>query len=162
MYLISDNIFYKSMSIKEANKQIENVVEETNKRQIIDESSEIVAKAPKLDIIQKKNNVKRKMFVMLLGYLGKNYSGMQINRGIKTVEGSLLSALLKADFITNDQFEDLKEIRFQRAARTDKGVSAVRQIVSLQLRKYYIISLFHYLFLNSYIINDNNIIFLNN
>lgn len=162
MYLISDNIFYKSMSIKETNKQIENVVEETNKRQIIDESSEIVAKAPKLDIIQKKNNVKRKMFVMLLGYLGKNYSGMQINRGIKTVEGSLLSALLKADFITNDQFEDLKEIRFQRAARTDKGVSAVRQIVSLQLRKYYIISLFHYLFLNSYIINDNNIIFLNN
>lgn len=162
MYLISDNIFYKNMSIEETNKQIENVVEETNKRQIIDESSEIVAKAPKLDIIQKENNVKRKKFVIVLGYLGKNYSGMQINRGTKTIEGSLLSALLKADFITKDQFEDLKEIKFQRAARTDKGVSAVRQIVSLQLRKYYIISLFYYLFLNSYIINNNNIMFLNN
>lgn len=136
------------MSI-ESNKQIENVIEETNKRQIIDESSEIVAKAPKLDIVQKKNNVininnekkiKRKKFVIVLGYLGRNYSGMQINRGIKTIEGSLLSALLKADFITKDQFEDLREIKFQRAARTDKGVSAVRQIVSLQLRKYY---LFH-------------------
>lgn len=162
MYLISDNIFYKNMSIEETNKQFENVVEETNKRQIIDESSEIVAKAPKLDIIQKENNVKRKKFVIVLGYLGKNYSGMQINRGTKTIEGSLLSALLKADFITKDQFEDLKEIKFQRAARTDKGVSAVRQIVSLQLRKYYIISLFYYLFLNSYIINNNNIMFLNN
>ncbi|CAL7944340.1 unnamed protein product [Xylocopa violacea] len=35
--------------------------------------------------------------------------------------------------ITLEQFEDVREIKFQRAARTDKGVSAVRQIVSLKL-----------------------------
>ncbi|CAK9825451.1 Pseudouridylate synthase 1 homolog [Anthophora retusa] len=58
---------------------------------------------------------------------------MQINRGTKTIEESLLSALLKANFITKEQFEDVREIKFQRAARTDKGVSAVRQIVSLKL-----------------------------
>ncbi|XP_017761974.1 PREDICTED: tRNA pseudouridine synthase A, mitochondrial-like [Eufriesea mexicana] len=69
----------------------------------------------------------------MLGYLGRNYFGMQINRGTKTIEESLLTALLKANFITNSQFEDVREIRFQRAARTDKGVSAVRQIVSLLL-----------------------------
>ncbi|OAD53987.1 tRNA pseudouridine synthase A, mitochondrial, partial [Eufriesea mexicana] len=111
--------------------------EQSNKRQCIDTDYEIIAKAPKVEaieaVVQKESNVKRKNFVIMLGYLGRNYFGMQINRGTKTIEESLLTALLKANFITNSQFEDVREIRFQRAARTDKGVSAVRQIVSLLL-----------------------------
>ncbi|EFN89459.1 tRNA pseudouridine synthase A [Harpegnathos saltator] len=69
----------------------------------------------------------------MLGYLGKNYYGMQRNPGMKTIEEDLVNALLKANLITTEQFENLRTINFQRAARTDKGVSAVRQIVSLKL-----------------------------
>lgn len=144
IYLILDNFFNKNMSVQvNGIKQDENIIERTNKRQMVDESYEMITKAPKVepteDVVQRKNNAKRKNFVIMLGYLGRNYSGMQINRGTKTIEESLLSALLKANFITEEQFEDVRIIKFQRAARTDKGVSAVRQVVSLQLRKYYII-----------------------
>ena len=44
-------------------------------------------------------------------------------------------ALLKAGFITDEAFTTPQTIQFQRAARTDKGVSAAKQILSLKLRK---------------------------
>ncbi|XP_076181208.1 pseudouridine synthase 1 [Ptiloglossa arizonensis] len=77
--------------------------------------------------------IKRKNFVIMMGYFGRDYLGMQKNPGTKTIEADLLTALLKANLITMDQYEDIREIKFQRAARTDKSVSAVRQIVSLRL-----------------------------
>ncbi|XP_029038272.1 tRNA pseudouridine synthase A [Osmia bicornis bicornis] len=133
--LVLDNIYYKNMSIQ-VNSAEQDIlkVHQSNKRQVIGEHNEVATKAQKVeeteDAVQR---VKRKNFVILLGYLGKNYLGMQINRGTKTIEESLLTALLEANFITKPQFEDIRELRFQRAARTDKGVSAVRQIVSLKL-----------------------------
>ncbi|XP_077266936.1 pseudouridine synthase 1 [Temnothorax americanus] len=77
--------------------------------------------------------IKRKNHAMLMGYVGKDYYGMQRNPGMKTIEEDLISALLKADLITAEQFENIRAINFQRAARTDKGVSAIRQVVSLKL-----------------------------
>nr|XP_012149760.1 PREDICTED: tRNA pseudouridine synthase A, mitochondrial isoform X1 [Megachile rotundata]XP_012149761.1 PREDICTED: tRNA pseudouridine synthase A, mitochondrial isoform X1 [Megachile rotundata]XP_012149762.1 PREDICTED: tRNA pseudouridine synthase A, mitochondrial isoform X1 [Megachile rotundata]XP_012149763.1 PREDICTED: tRNA pseudouridine synthase A, mitochondrial isoform X1 [Megachile rotundata] len=130
-----DNIYNKNMSIK-LNTSEQDVCKshQSIKRQITEENNEVATKAQKVeateDAMQK---VKRKNFVIMMGYLGGNYFGMQINRGTKTIEESLLTALLEANYITKDQFEDIREIRFQRAARTDKGVSAVRQIVSLKL-----------------------------
>ncbi|CAK9825450.1 Pseudouridylate synthase 1 homolog [Anthophora retusa] len=125
-----------SVEVNSVKKDADNILQ-TNKRQMVDEDNEVAAKAQKVeateDLIERKNSVKRRPFVIMLGYLGRNYFGMQINRGTKTIEESLLSALLKANFITKEQFEDVREIKFQRAARTDKGVSAVRQIVSLKL-----------------------------
>lgn len=44
-------------------------------------------------------------------------------------------ALFKSKLITQEAFDQPQTIQFQRAARTDKGVSAVRQIVSLKMRK---------------------------
>ncbi|CAL7944338.1 unnamed protein product [Xylocopa violacea] len=80
------------------NNEDVNIVEQNNKRQMIDQSCDIVAKTLKVeateDAVNKKRAIKR-----------RNY----------------------------EQFEDVREIKFQRAARTDKGVSAVRQIVSLKL-----------------------------
>ncbi|CAK9805372.1 Pseudouridylate synthase 1 homolog [Anthophora plagiata] len=125
-----------SVEVNAVKNDADNILQ-TNKRQMINEDNEVAAKAQKVeateDLIERKNSVKRRPFVIMLGYLGRNYFGMQINRGTKTIEESLLSALLKANFITKEQFEDVREIKFQRAARTDKGVSAVRQIVSLKL-----------------------------
>lgn len=126
------------MSVVDANNLDTNTIENTNKRQIVEEDNETAVKVAKIESAATEEitqRIKRKNFVIMLGYSGKNYFGMQKNQDTKTIEGDLLSALLKSNLITKEQFEDIREIRFQRAARTDKGVSAIRQIVSLKLRK---------------------------
>lgn len=80
--------------------------------------------------------IKKKKSLLLLAYSGVNYFGMQRNPEMKTIEEELLKAMLNAKWITQDGYELPQQMQFQRAARTDKGVSAMHQIVSLKLRKY--------------------------
>lgn len=79
------------------------------------------------------DRIKRKKCLVLLGYSGVNYFGMQRNPAMKTIEEDLLAAMLKNKWITDEAFGQAQTIQFQRAARTDKGVSATRQCVSLKL-----------------------------
>lgn len=79
--------------------------------------------------------VKRKKTAILLGYSGANYFGMQRNPGMETIEEELFKAMLKHKWITEESFEQAQIACFQRAARTDKGVSAARQVCSIKLRK---------------------------
>ncbi|XP_074546565.1 pseudouridylate synthase 1 homolog isoform X2 [Halichoeres trimaculatus] len=79
----------------------------------------------------------KKKVVLLLAYSGKGYYGMQRNPGnaqFKTIEGDLVTALVKSGCIPENHGEDTKKMAFQRCARTDKGVSAAGQVVSLKLR----------------------------
>ncbi|XP_055947803.1 pseudouridylate synthase 1 homolog isoform X2 [Argiope bruennichi] len=90
------------------------------------------------DIISKAaaatNRVRKpKKVALLLCYLGKEFYGMQRNSNVSTVEEELFKALLESNIILQSEFDFPKTMKFQRAARTDKGVSAVRQIVSLRL-----------------------------
>ncbi|XP_011633417.1 LOW QUALITY PROTEIN: tRNA pseudouridine synthase A [Pogonomyrmex barbatus] len=129
-----ENICHRTTSVAmhpTADSDINTDVNMHNKRPI-DDDSENKAKVQKTEseMVQK---VKRKNHAMLLGYVGKDYYGMQRNPGMKTIEEDLITALLKADLITMKHFDNIRAINFQRAARTDKGVSAVRQIVSLKL-----------------------------
>uniref|UniRef100_T1J0Z9 Pseudouridylate synthase 1 homolog n=1 Tax=Strigamia maritima TaxID=126957 RepID=T1J0Z9_STRMM len=80
----------------------------------------------------KEARVKRKMVALLMAYSGQGYLGMQRNHGVKTIEDDLLQSLLKAGAIYPDQYQTPQYCRFQRSCRTDKGVSAARQIVSLK------------------------------
>lgn len=57
------------------------------------------------------------------------------NPGAHTIEECLLKALRDGDIITEDIFVRPQLMYFQRAARTDKGVSAIRQIVSLKTKE---------------------------
>ena len=50
-----------------------------------------------------------------------------------TIEGELLGALQKLDLVTEAETMKVQSINFQRAARTDKGVSAIRQVINLKL-----------------------------
>ncbi|XP_077164265.1 pseudouridylate synthase 1 homolog isoform X2 [Paroedura picta] len=78
---------------------------------------------------------KRKI-VLLLAYSGKGYHGMQRNVGnsqFKTIEDDLVLALIRSGCIPENHGEDMKKMSFQRCARTDKGVSAAGQIVSLKI-----------------------------
>ncbi|XP_068510331.1 LOW QUALITY PROTEIN: pseudouridylate synthase 1 homolog [Anas acuta] len=85
---------------------------------------------------QGKKSPKRKI-VLLMAYSGKGYHGMQRNMGssqFKTIEDDLVSALVQSGCIPENHGEDMKKMSFQRCARTDKGVSAAGQIVSLKVR----------------------------
>ncbi|XP_063540508.1 pseudouridylate synthase 1 homolog isoform X1 [Cydia strobilella] len=77
--------------------------------------------------------IKRKKMAMLLGYCGVDYYGMQRNPGVRTIEEDLLKALLEAKYINEEDFTTQQNTQFQRSSRTDKGVSASRQVVSLKL-----------------------------
>ncbi|XP_046750450.1 tRNA pseudouridine synthase A isoform X2 [Diprion similis] len=101
-----------------------------NKRLIEEPPEADDNKKQKLDNVDR---VKKRKVAMLLGYMGKNYYGMQRNPQMKTIEEDLIQALLQAKLINDEAFETIQTIQFQRAARTDKGVSAARQVVSLKL-----------------------------
>lgn len=81
--------------------------------------------------------IKRRKYLLLLGYAGANYIGMQRNPDVNTIEEELLKALFKNNMITDESFNQPQYCHFQRAARTDKGVSAARQCISLKLRELY-------------------------
>lgn len=82
---------------------------------------------------EKPERIKKKKVAMLLGYCGANYHGMQRNPGVRTIEEDLLTALRGAKYITKEDFENQQNAHFQRSSRTDKGVSAARQVVSLKM-----------------------------
>ncbi|XP_020493752.1 tRNA pseudouridine synthase A isoform X1 [Labrus bergylta] len=79
----------------------------------------------------------KKKVVLLLAYSGKGYYGMQRNPGtsqFRTIEDALVTSLTKSGCIPENHGEDMRKMSFQRCARTDKGVSAAGQVVSLKLR----------------------------
>ncbi|KAG7223875.1 hypothetical protein INR49_015131 [Caranx melampygus] len=78
----------------------------------------------------------KKKVVLLMAYSGKGYYGMQRNPGtsqFRTIEDDLVTALVKSGCIPENHGDDMKKMSFQRCARTDKGVSAAGQVVSLKL-----------------------------
>ncbi|XP_014400836.1 PREDICTED: tRNA pseudouridine synthase A, mitochondrial, partial [Myotis brandtii] len=63
-------------------------------------------------------------------------AGKQRNVGssqFKTIEDDLVSALVRSGCIPENHGEDMRKMSFQRCARTDKGVSAAGQVVSLKV-----------------------------
>lgn len=75
---------------------------------------------------------KRKVAV-LIGYAGTGYKGMQMNHDEKTIEGDLFAAFVAAGAIAKTNADDPKKSSFVRCARTDKGVHAAGNIISLKL-----------------------------
>jgi tRNA pseudouridine38-40 synthase len=69
---------------------------------------------------------------MYFAYLGVGYHGMQRNPGVWSVEDELEKAISAAGGISADNKGDFSKIHWTRAARTDKGVSAVGQLVALK------------------------------
>ena len=121
-----------STQVDTAVQESQEIIADSKKRIQVDDNEENSVKKQK---VEGEVRIKKRNFAMMLGYLGKNYYGMQRNPGMDTVEESLINALLKANLINSEAFDVIQTIQFQRAARTDKGVSAARQVVSLKLRK---------------------------
>ncbi|KAI0400367.1 pseudouridine synthase [Xylaria palmicola] len=84
------------------------------------------------EIAAEERRPKRKVAV-LIGYAGTGYHGLQINHSLKTIEGDLFAAFVAANAISKANASDPKKTSFIRCARTDKGVHAAGNMVSLKL-----------------------------
>lgn len=69
----------------------------------------------------------------MIGYSGTGYKGMQIDNKQKTIEGDLFNAFVKAGAISKANADDPKKSSLVRCARTDKGVHAAGNVISLKL-----------------------------
>lgn len=75
-----------------------------------------------------------RFIALRFSYLGWGYNGLAIQKDptpLPTVEGVLIDALNKCKFVNSLNPNDFK---FSRCGRTDKGVSALNQVVSLKVR----------------------------
>ena len=75
-------------------------------------------------------------YAIQFGYCGANYHGLQSNNDPNNVsiEDVLLGAFHKAGLISAENMDDpLRKAGWQRASRTDKGVSALRNLASAKL-----------------------------
>ena len=58
------------------------------------------------------------------------------NQGFKTIEEDLLKAFKESGVIDPEWYENPPKGHFQRASRTDKGVSAAKMVVSMRMCKF--------------------------
>ncbi|XP_054820619.1 uncharacterized protein LOC129319531 isoform X2 [Prosopis cineraria] len=77
-----------------------------------------------------KKRYKRRKIAIFFAYCGVGYQGMQKNPGAKTIEGDLEEALFVSGAVPEQDRGNPKRYDWARSARTDKGVSAVGQVVS--------------------------------
>jgi tRNA pseudouridine38-40 synthase len=82
---------------------------------------------------EKKTRYPKRKVALLLGYKGTNYIGLQRNPGCKTIEAELEKAIVKAGGIDEWNAGSFTKVNWQRCARTDKGVHACLNVVSLKL-----------------------------
>jgi tRNA pseudouridine38-40 synthase len=75
----------------------------------------------------------KKKVAILLGYSGKKYHGMQMNPGFTTIESELFQALAKCELILESNITCPQKIDWMRACRTDRGVHAAGQVISMKM-----------------------------
>ncbi|CAD6900864.1 unnamed protein product [Tilletia controversa] len=75
---------------------------------------------------------KRKVAVFF-GYCGIGYNGLQINPGVKTIEGDIFDAFCKVGAVSKDNAVNPAKVALQRSARTDRGVHAAGNVLTLKL-----------------------------
>ncbi|KAJ3246932.1 tRNA pseudouridine synthase 1 [Chytriomyces hyalinus] len=91
------------------------------------------AKAQDDESKQSKHSHPKQRFAVLFGYCGTGYKGSQINPPHDTIESEFMKAAVKAGSVSEDNI-DPKKVGLNRCARTDKGVHAAGNVVSLKMR----------------------------
>ncbi|KAI5956926.1 PUS1 [Candida jiufengensis] len=115
-----------SRKIKTKERQDRQKYEQSEYVAILDENGKPIPKSER--------KPKKKVAVMI-GYCGTGYNGLQIQNdpNVKTIEKDLYEAFYKAGAISLENSIDLKKSGFQRCARTDKGVHAAGNVISLKM-----------------------------
>lgn len=78
--------------------------------------------------------IPKKKVALLVGFNGTGYMGMQINPNAETIEGTVFKALCDAGAISKNNSDDIKKSNWMRCARTDKGVHAAGNVLSLKMQ----------------------------
>ncbi|KAA6384190.1 MAG: putative tRNA pseudouridylate synthase [Streblomastix strix] len=84
------------------------------------------------DSDQQAEKIQKHRVAFCIGYIGTGFSGLQYPT-VRTVEGVLEHAIHQAGCISDMNAGQLTKIGWGRCARTDKGVHAAAQVVSLKL-----------------------------
>ena len=113
-------------------KKEENKIESNPEKKEEDKNKDNQKEQNKLGKIK----MPKRKFAIIHGYFGQDYSGNTKNPGVRTVEEELENALYKEKFISECNYGKLTKIDWMRASRTDKGVSAIMNVVSAKLHKY--------------------------
>nr|ODN89350.1 tRNA pseudouridine(38-40) synthase [Cryptococcus depauperatus CBS 7855] len=83
---------------------------------------------------EKVQRLPKKRCAVLIGYCGTGYQGMQIqDHTERTIEGEIFSALVKAGAVSSDNAVDARKVDIARAARTDAGVHAAGNAISIKI-----------------------------
>jgi tRNA pseudouridine38-40 synthase len=77
--------------------------------------------------------VQKRRVCVYFGYCGIGYSGLQINPGVKTIEGDIFDSFCSLGAVSQDNAVNPTKVGLQRAARTDRGVHAAGNLMSLKL-----------------------------
>lgn len=111
---------------------LEDHKEVSNSRKHEGSSSEMPKAKRKREFDFSKYNTR--FIALKFSYLGWNYNGLAIQKDmtpLPTVEGVIVDALMKCRLVASANVQDF---RFSRCGRTDKGVSAMNQVISLEVR----------------------------
>ncbi|EXJ63863.1 tRNA pseudouridine38-40 synthase [Cladophialophora yegresii CBS 114405] len=126
----------KEWAKNKVDKRQRNEDEQAAKRQRLDRGeSELPIYATKFsdDVLAAEERRPKKKVAVLIGYAGTGYKGMQLTHDQKTIEGDLFQAFVAAGAISKANADDPKKSSFVRCARTDKGVHAAGNVISLKL-----------------------------
>ncbi|KIJ48769.1 hypothetical protein M422DRAFT_28233, partial [Sphaerobolus stellatus SS14] len=82
---------------------------------------------------EKKQRLPKRNCAVLIGFCGTGCYGMQIQPNVRTIEGVLFGAMVKAGAISEDNADDPVKVGLARAARTDAGVHAAGNVISIKL-----------------------------
>lgn len=84
----------------------------------------------------KKPKLPKKRVAILLGYIGTNYCGLQFQLGknsTPSIEETVFESLVKVGGVSQENSDDIRKVGWFRASRTDKGVHALMNIVTLKV-----------------------------
>ncbi|KAI5180771.1 tRNA pseudouridine38-40 synthase [Nematocida sp. AWRm80] len=75
----------------------------------------------------------KKKIALALGYNGSGYSGSQINQESNTIEKRVCDEIAKLNYFNEQNAKDYSKTGLARASRTDKGVHAAMNILSIKV-----------------------------
>ena len=83
---------------------------------------------------EERSYVKRKV-ALVCGFVGSKYYGLQFNSSVPlpTIEQDIIHALHATGYISDLNAPSPTKIKLSRCSRTDKGVHAVRTVLSMKL-----------------------------
>lgn len=133
--LSKDQLIEKLLQLEKKKKKLNEQLKESEilskKRKRSDEISINKKKSKKQFDFSK---YETRFIALKFAYLGWNYNGLAVQKEptpLPTVEGKMLEALYKCKMIPSLVPQ---ECNFSRCGRTDKGVSAMNQVISLRVR----------------------------